>query len=270
MTGKPLKMPAPLHRDQVAAHLNLLETQGFTVVPGFLVDPVREVLRRKLQAVLDAYVPMGSARSHEDRYLIHDLLARDRAFGGLLDDVRLQQLVAPVLGDHWVMYAFTSSSLPPGGTNYGRRLHVDSPRFCPSYVFNVGMIWTLDAFTRENGGTEVLPGSHLVQELPDESQFERGFRQVECPAGSLILFNARLAHRSGVNGTGQWRHALTLNACRSFMKQRMDWVRFLPREISDALGPQARRLIGFSTRVPTSMEEFFLPEEERLYRPGQG
>ena len=30
------------------------------------------------------------------------------------------------------------------------------------------------------------------------------------------------------------------------------------------------RLIGFDTRLPTSLEEFFLPEERRLYKPGQG
>jgi hypothetical protein len=54
------------------------------------------------------------------------------------------------------------------------------------------------------------------------------------------------------------------------MKQRFDWVRFVPRPIADALNPQARRIIGFDTRLPTSLEEFFLPEAQRLYKPGQG
>ena len=86
----------------------------------------------------------------------------------------------------------------------------------------------------------------------------------------MILFDGRVFHRAGDNGTGAWRHALTLNACRSFMKQRFDWVRFIPGRISDGLSPQARRIIGFDTRLPTSLEEFFLPEERRLYKPGQG
>jgi ectoine hydroxylase-related dioxygenase (phytanoyl-CoA dioxygenase family) len=50
----------------------------------------------------------------------------------------------------------------------------------------------------------------------------------------------------------------------------MDWVRAIPPEISGALNEQARRLIGFDTRVPASMDEFYVPPEQRLYRPGQG
>jgi ectoine hydroxylase-related dioxygenase (phytanoyl-CoA dioxygenase family) len=54
------------------------------------------------------------------------------------------------------------------------------------------------------------------------------------------------------------------------MKQRMDWVRFVPPEISDQLNEQARRLLGFDTRLPTNLEEFFLPQDQRLYKANQG
>jgi ectoine hydroxylase-related dioxygenase (phytanoyl-CoA dioxygenase family) len=94
--------------------------------------------------------------------------------------------------------------------------------------------------------------------------------RLTCAAGSMILFDGRLFHRAGDNRTEAWRHALTMNACRSFMKQRFDWVRFVPAPIAGALNPQARRIIGFDTRLPTSLEEFFVPEERRLYKPGQG
>jgi hypothetical protein len=53
------------------------------------------------------------------------------------------------------------------------------------------------------------------------------------------------------------------------MKQRMDWVRLIPREFTDVLNDQARRLIGFDTRVPTSMQEYSLPEKDRLYKANQ-
>jgi ectoine hydroxylase-related dioxygenase (phytanoyl-CoA dioxygenase family) len=184
--------------------------------------------------------------------------------------VRLQELVGPLLGASWIMYAFTSSSLPPHGTNYGNRIHVDSPRWVPGYAFNVGVMWALDEFTDDNGATQVLPGSHHSAATPSAEDFDRHFARLTCAAGSMILFDGRLFHRAGDNRTGAWRHALTMNACRSFMKQRFDWVRFIPAPIAGALSPQARRIIGFDTRLPTSLEEFFLPEERRLYKPGQG
>jgi hypothetical protein len=53
------------------------------------------------------------------------------------------------------------------------------------------------------------------------------------------------------------------------MKQRMDWVRFVPKEIVEQLNEQARRIIGFDTRLPTSLDEFFVSDSERLYKPNQ-
>lgn len=252
-------------------HTYAMETRGYNVIPGFMDPSHCERLKTILARAIDDYAPRAdSERSALDRHLLHDLLARDAEFARLLDDPRLQSLVAPLLGEHWILYAFTSSSIPPGGTNYGRRIHVDSPRHVPSYTSNVGLIWALDEFNPESGGTEVLPGSHSSPRAPSDGFFDRNCVQVQCAQGSLVLFQARLFHRSGMNTSGRWRHALTLNACRSFMKQRMDWVRFVPKPIADSLGPQGRRLLGYDTRLPTSMEEFFVPEGARLYKPNQG
>lgn len=269
-TGRALP-PRPFADLEIEEHLYAMRTRGYSVIPGFLEPGRCEALKALLQRALDGYaLRPGSARSEHDRYLLHDLLAREGEVARLLDDPRLQPLVAPLLGEHWILYAFTSSSVPPGGTNYGRRIHVDSPRHIPDYATNIGLIWALDAFTAQNGGTEVLPGSHASASAPSQEHFERHCVRVECAQGSLVVFQARLFHRAGVNATAHWRHALTMNACRSYMKQRMDWVRFVPAPIADALGPQGRRLLGYDTRLPTSMDEFFVPEGERLYKPNQG
>lgn len=265
-----LENTLPISQAVIDEHLYSLETRGYSLMEGFLPPVACDLLKQALVKALEAYTPAGSDRSRLDRYLIHDLLARQALFGQLIEDSRLQQLVAPLLGPHWILYAFTSSSLPPGESNYGARIHVDSPRCFVPHVFNVGLMWALDGFTRENGGTLLLPGSHHSPRTPDVAYFENNCIQIECPKGSLVVFNARVFHRAGHNATSEWRHALTMNACRSFMKPRMDWVRLIPKPLSDAFGPQARRLVGFDTRLPTSMAEFFLPDEQRLYRPDQG
>jgi hypothetical protein len=261
----------PLDEATVAEHLYAVATRGYSRVPNVLAPAACDLLRDRLERALAEYRPVpGNERSRLDSHLLHDLLCRDVAFARLLEDPRLQQLVAPLLGEHWIMYAFTSSSVPPRGTNYGRRIHVDSPRHSPAYVFNVGLIWALDPFTPETGGTELLPGSQHSALAPGAAYFERECARVECGPGDLIVFHARLFHRSGENRTGRWRHALTMNCCRSYMKQRMDWVRFVPDAIADRVNAQARRLIGYDTRLPSSLDELFLPESERLYKPNQG
>lgn len=247
----------------------LVTTAGYAVIPGFLTREACEQLKSTYVPLLHAYKPFGSERSVSDRNHIHDLLARDELFSRLLEDERLHEAVAPLLGPHWIMYAFTTSSVPPKDCNFGARIHVDSPRLIPGYPTNVGVIWALDDFTDENGGTELLPGSHHSATAPEPDLFERHCVRVTCPAGSLIVFHARVFHRAGINRTTEWRHALTMNACRPFMKQRMDWVRLIPQSISQNLNAQARRILGFDTRLPTTLEEFFVPESERLYRANQ-
>jgi ectoine hydroxylase-related dioxygenase (phytanoyl-CoA dioxygenase family) len=260
-----------LEPERVAEHLYSIDTRGYSIITGFLGDGACDALRSRLAESLEAYRPLpGNQRSADDRYLLHDLLARELVFARLLEDPRLQQLISPLLGEHWIMYAFTSSSLPPHGTNYGRRVHLDSARFAPLYAFNIGVIWALDPFTSENGATEVLPGSQHSGAVAPARYFEENCAQITCGRGDLIVFHARLLHRSGENRSGEWRHALTMNCCRSFMKQRMDWVRMIPPAIAEPLNSQARRLLGYDTRLPTSLEELYLPDDRRLYKPNQG
>jgi len=242
-------------------HVYSMKTIGYSVFENFLNPDDCKHLKNALAGVIEAY--------HHDKNHIHDLLAKDILYARLLEDARLQQVVSAVLDDYWILYAFTTSSVPPNGENYGGRIHVDCPRFVENYVFNVGIIWTLDDFTAENGGTRLLPSSHHCSTAPTQEYFEKNAVQLCCKAGSLIVFNARVFHCSTKNMTNQWRHSLTMNACRPFMKQRMDWVRIIPESIVNQLNPQAKRIIGYDTRLPASLEEFFVPEQERLYKAYQ-
>lgn len=246
-----------------------LETVGYAVYPNLLSDSKCDELKELLQKSIQEYNDNGTERSKQDRYHIHDLLTKNREFGELLEDATLDKLVSLLLGDYWIMYAFTSSSLPPNETNFGGRLHVDSPRLIDKYPTNVGVIWALDAFTLDNGCTKVLPASQHSLIIPNEELFDKYCVPVVCNKGDLIIFNARVWHKAGFNQTDNWRHSLTMNCCRPFMKQRMDWVRFIPKEFANSLNSQARRIIGYDTRLPVNLEEMFVEESERLYKGGQ-
>lgn len=247
-----------------------LETVGFDCFEDFLDDDLIISLKEKLIYEIENYkVFAESERSKLDRYHLHHLLNVDIEFGKLLEDSRLENIINSVLCKNWIMYAFTSSSLPPNSNNYGSRLHVDCPRWISNYPTNIGVIWALDDFTTENGGTYVLPGSHNTDIIPSDEIFEKNKIQLTCKKGSLIVFNARLWHKAGFNNTDIFRHALTMNVCRPFMKQRMDWVKFVSPEILNQLNVQAQRIIGFDTRIPTNLEEFFKPDNERLYKSNQ-
>lgn len=259
-----------LGEDQLLTCQLLLQTQGFCVIEHYYDADTCSALKVQLEKAINEYqLTVASERSHLDRYHMHDLLCQNLIFAKMLEDPRLDQLLEKGLCRNWIMYAHTSSSLPPNGDNYGSRIHVDSPRYIPNYPTNLGVIWALDDFTPDNGATYVLPGSHNTDKIPTAEQFEANSIRLTCSKGALILFNARLWHRAGYNTTDTFRHALTMNVCRPYMKQRMDWVRFIPVTVAGELNPLARRIIGYDTRLPANLEEFFLPEDQRLYKGGQ-
>jgi len=134
----------------------------------------------------------------------------------------------------------------------------------------MGVIFPLDDFNEENGATYYLKGSHKLPDLPDETSFFEKASRACCAAGDMILFNGRLAHAAGANSTSRARHSLTINICRSYMRQRFDFPRLVPRGLINNLGDDGRRLIGMNVRMPTTLEEFYLPEDQRLYKPNQG
>lgn len=253
--------------------LNLLvssiDKKGFCVVDSYLsADVVRE-----FNSILDHEVSR-SEQEHPyrnfDKCHIHDLFVRYPRFLEIVDDTFLDNLLANFIGEHWVLYAATSSSVPPGKKNFASRVHVDSPRFVPGYAFNMGVIWTLSDYTIENGCLEVMPYSHLEANEPALEVFERKKIKVICEKGSLIIFNARVFHRTTPNNSKHWRHALTMNACRSFMKQRMDWVQFFGTDYVAGLNNRLKRVIGYDTRVPSNMDEYSQPEKFRFYKSNQG
>lgn len=98
------------------------------------------------------------------------------------------------------------------------------------------VLLALDDATEENGALRVIPGSHLVDELPfkqSELEFERNeidadrmdtsaMVAVEVPAGSAIFFGPRLVHTSGANHSAHDRRAMLYTYQRAGQRDMRD------------------------------------------------
>jgi ectoine hydroxylase-related dioxygenase (phytanoyl-CoA dioxygenase family) len=247
------------------------QQNGFTRMENVLPRAEALALRPLLQSAIDEDLARWSGNPHYiDHWMVHNLMMRGKPFLRLLEHPLMHDCLSTVLDDKCILYAYTTSSMPPRGTNYSRRIHVDCPRFIPGYVSNVGWLLALDDFTDENGASYALPGSHARSDVPSEKEFYSGATRWYPKAGDAILFNARLFHAGGENQTDRPRHALTLNVCRSYMRQRFDYPRLVPADLVAELGPIGRRFLGFNVRIPDSLEQYYVPPEKRLYLAGQG
>jgi ectoine hydroxylase-related dioxygenase (phytanoyl-CoA dioxygenase family) len=247
-----------------------IRERGFAIVPDALTADECVVMRALLQKCIDEDLAQWAGKSYPDAWMVHNLMMRGVPFAKVLENPTMHAYFDQLLGDTCIVYAYTSSSMPPGGTNYSRRIHVDCPRLIPNYITNAGVMFALDDFTPDNGATYFLPCSQNRETPPTEEEFNAGAERAYPKRGDAVVVNARTWHRGGVNRTSEPRHAITMNVCRSYMRQRFDYPRLVTPDVLALLGEVGRRFLGFNVRVPTSLEEYYLPEDQRLYKAGQG
>jgi len=205
-----------------------------------------------------------------DKGMVHNPMVHDPVFYEIFENDKINDFIDAALDEHCILYACTSSSMPPGATNYSARIHVDCPRVIPNYTTNIGVLIALDDFTEENGATYFLPRSYERLDPPDEGFFlANAIRQLP-KAGSAVLFHARTWHMGGHNKTDKYRHAFTMNMCRSYMRQRFDYPRLLADAPLKTLSERAIKRLGYRVRVPVDLDEYYVSPNKRLYHKGQG
>jgi ectoine hydroxylase-related dioxygenase (phytanoyl-CoA dioxygenase family) len=248
-------------------HLDALKDDGVSVVQGVLPPSLILELTHELSEAITQ-----DALSYPDVFdkgMVHNCMTRGAKMAEILDNPLMNEFLERAFSPTCILYAYQSSSLQPNQGNYGSRVHVDCPRFIPNYDTNMGVMFPLTDFTLDNGATFFLRGSHRNPELPTDEYFYKNAERVLCSAGDMILLNTRLVHAAGFNNTQEIRHSLTLNFCRSYMRQRFDFPRLVHPQLIESLGDKGKRLLGMNVRMPTKLSEFYLPPGERLYKPNQ-
>jgi ectoine hydroxylase-related dioxygenase (phytanoyl-CoA dioxygenase family) len=163
-------------------------------------------------------------------------------------------------------------SFPPGQvpSTFQTTFHQDFPRYLNGYLASINLFFAIDEFTEANGGTLVAPGTHQRPDRPTADELEASAIPVVCPAGSMLVFDSTLWHSAGANVSGRDRIAINHQFTRSYIKQQIDYVRAFGHERVLEKPPRTQQLLGWYTRVVTSLDEYYQPPEERLYRSGQG
>lgn len=166
---------------------------------------------------------------------------------------------------------FILPSLPAEATPrvFQNSFHMDFRRVLNGYLASINVMVCISPFTRASGGTLVVPGSHQRAEPPSPASMDAAVAAV-CPAGGMVLFDSTVWHAAGHNHSGGDRLAINHQFTRSWIKQQMDYCRALGAETMATLPARTQQLLGWYTRVPVDLEDYYKPPEDRLYRAGQG
>ncbi len=112
----------------------------------------------------------------------------------------------------------------------------------------VNAMWMITDFTEETGATRVVPGSHLSGEEPDASVPHKvPSVPAAGPAGTAIVFDARLWHGAAPNTSNHSRFGITTVACGPQFRALENYSRGLRPEVYDRNGPERLQKLGLAT-----------------------
>ena len=110
-------------------------------------------------------------------------------------------------------------------------------------------IWMLDPFTRENGATRLVPGTHRGSTLPKEALADvlaphPDEIYVTGQPGDVFIFNGHCWHAGGANRTDHTRRAILAHYARADQPQRLNQKQAISPEVQAALSPLEREVLG--------------------------
>ncbi|MEH3023239.1 MAG: phytanoyl-CoA dioxygenase family protein [Pseudomonas oryzihabitans] len=255
----------------------LLDTQGYAVVPAVVPPPLLARLGDGLYRVrerIDEEVGRFRLERAREVGVLRLMMSFDPVFTELLELPVLLRLVDELLGNTAILHLQNGLLLPPSDAPaadvFQYRFHQDFPRYLNGYRASLNVMIAIDAFTEVNGATLVVPATHQ-REIPPSGDFcQRWALPMVCAAGDAIVFDSTLWHAAGVNRSGRDRLAINHQFTRSWIKQQIDYCRALDASLLASLPERSRQLLGYYTRVVASLDDYYQPTEQRLYRSGQG
>ena len=282
-----------------------LDEFGYCLLANALTPKQVEALRTRLveQAAAEkqqgrAFEDGGKEKSSGINQRVWMLINKGNIFHEPLLHKDVRELISHVLGEHYLLSCYTANIAKPGGV--AMNLHTDqwwmppptrrdrSPlpagsitrehrdvddagppsMIAPAVVANV--MWMLVDFTAENGGTRLVPQSHLTGRHPDK-ELDRDVEPIAAagPAGTAMVFDGRMWHGTGANVSDGPRLGVLSTFCGPQFRTQENLTVGTSKEVLENAPPELLALLGFKVwnaygRVESPAVDFISPDETSL------
>ena len=264
--------PSDLEVDQIAA---ALRNDGYVICEGVLsADEIAEI-----KEGLDPYLAVEQrGRNNFEGYFterVYSLIGCGKVFEALAEHPLILGVCDQLLLPSYLLTASQAINIQPGETRQAP--HTDDafyrlPR--PRQAISVSTMWAIDAFTAENGATEIIHGSHawadaelkdvldtidfrtspLGDRVPQDCwvspRWEAALKPALMPAGSVMIFLGTLLHRGGANRSKAPRLAISNQYCEPWARQQENFMMSIPAEQTLAMSDRLQGMLGYSIYPP--------------------
>ena len=262
--------------EETARDLAAIGADGWVVLPELLAPALLGEMRAALTPQLER---QRLGRNDFEGYQtdrIYSLVAVHPVFADLVEHPRILAVCDALLQPNYLLTASQAINVRPGETP--QAWHSDDAFYAiprPRPAVSISTIWAIDAFTAENGATQIVRGSHLwedtqawasldaidfttrpdpervpVPKAPPHPRVRELVTDVLMPAGSVIVFLGTLVHRGGENRSTRPRLALSNQYCQPWARQQENYMVSVPLRQAARMSQRVQALLGYSIHPP--------------------
>jgi len=240
--------------------IDFLEQNGYliieNVIPKALCKDLQEIIlalaKQEVNSEKGGYI-YGSGSMQR----IYNLIAKNLKFQDLIINTICHEVMKHMFHrnnfhDKYYLTSFHANILFKDSEPQIWHIDANVPDPIPNWIIRSNSNFIIHDYFKDNGATEIIPGSHRYFKKPDLCQINSNFSEskfIEAPQGSVVFWHGHLWHRSGRNITDKPRIAILGAYAASFFREvSMEENPFLSlsKNMQDSLNPEIKKLLGWN------------------------
>ena len=230
---------------------------GYALIEdGMSHDQCRIFMERLLEQAEGEKLAGVKSMTPSGQY-VHTLINKGEVFRKCIEQdtdavqagILIEKFLNETLGDGWICHSFLANGAEKGF--YPQVLHLDQSPLSPWITEDapalVNTLYIPQDVNEDNGGTLIIPGSHK-NIIKAGSNGKVGKLNpainLEAKAGTIMLFDGRLLHGTGVNKTDKIRFVAAMSNVKSWMRSQENWIISVDPEIIKSASPKLLHRMG--------------------------
>ena len=251
---KSIDLPQP-SRDIEQLRRDFLKWGYCKICDALSLEQVR-IIRQRVLEQAEGERLAGISQKTPSGQNINCCVNKGQCFEGLIEqhtDVvqggpLIEQLITEALGAGWICSSLIAAISIQGGVP--QALHQDQDNNLDSHSpMSINILTAISDVDEVNGGTLVIPGSHLavsealrnhkpVGKLPPAIN-------IDAKGGAMIITDGRLLHGTGVNHTETPRIVMLSSMLKPFLRQQENWMLSVSPEVLQRASPKLLHRMGY-------------------------
>jgi len=237
-------LPPDASTDEIMA---VLDRDGALIVRDVMDADTLGRLRSEIMPYVLATRPGQDGFSGFKTTRTGALAARSPACRDLIMNDMIQRLCERVLKpncERWQLHLGQVIRIMPG--QEAQPIHRDRWAWGP-YMQGIepqlNTIWAVSDFRRENGATQVAPGS--ITWPDDRRPTDDEITWAEMPAGSVLIYTGTVFHGGGANVSDEDRVGLNITYTLGWLRQEENQYLSLPPEMARTFPEPLQKMLGY-------------------------